>query len=303
MKILLNKYILFFIAIFMIGSCGDDDFVENSTGGIQKIADPFLQILTPVVSFQAGTPNYPIAFNVVNGERAVTKINVFSTYTDANSGMSTERILFKSYTVGADNLLEVRDTIDYNQLREGITIDGAGLPDDQVLLPVGSGWVLSFEGETAQGDLTLGGKMNVAVLSRFAGLYRVIESDYYRINVQSGIADWRGQERFIGSVDATTFSYNDFWGPFGWSGSSFNFILDESDNSIMAPVIAGSGLFSGNRALDCNTEPGLFVDVPCDGSNMLIPDEVDGKHVIRLTYGYFSDGSGSRQFYEVLEKI
>ena len=75
-------------------------------------------------------------------------------------------------------------------------------------------------------------------------------------------------------------------------------LLDENGQ-----LAHGDPLFSGNRALGCHTEPELFTNVPCDGSNMLIPDDVNGKHRMILTYGYFTDGSGLREFYEVLEKI
>jgi len=128
----------------------------------------------------------------------------------------------------------------------------------------------------------------------------VIESAYYRIGENNG--DWNGEVRFIGSVDEDTYSYNDYWGLFGWAGKSFNFDVDYSDNTINAPLIV-DGLFSGNRALNCNEEPGIFENVPCEGSNVVVEDEASGKHRIYLTYGYFTDGSGAREFYEVLEKI
>jgi len=147
----------------------------------------------------------------------------------------------------------------------------------------------------------LPGNIRVGVLSRFAGLYEVIESKYYRIGVLT--AEWTGQTRFIGSVDATTFSYNDFWGNFAWGGNAFHFRLDESDNSIQVPILV-DGLFSGTRALDCDVEPQTIGFVFCAGSNVLIQDEVGGHHVIKLTYGYFNDADGgSREFYEVLRKL
>lgn len=43
--------------------------------------------------------------------------------------------------------------------------------------------------------------------------------------------------------------------------------------------------------------------MPCTGTNILIKDDVNGKHRIKLTYGYFTEGSGSREFYEEMEKF
>lgn len=45
----------FLILGFGIFSCGDEDLVTYQEGGVLKIADAYLDILTPVVSFQAGT--------------------------------------------------------------------------------------------------------------------------------------------------------------------------------------------------------------------------------------------------------
>ena len=303
MKNILNKYVALFAIGLLFASCGDQELVTYNEGGVQTIADPFLQINTPVVSFQAGTPDYELDFNVINGERTLTKVNVYSIFTDASSGMKSDQTLLKSYDIAPGAKFEVSDLLTYDVLKNGVTVNGNALPSDQNDLAIGSGWVLSFEGETAQGPLDLLGKVNVAVLSKFAGLYTVIESDYYRINTQSvPTNDWVGQTRFIGSVDETTFSYNDFWGPFGWSGSSFNFTINPTDNTIIVPIVTESGLFSGNRAVGCHDEPEIFVDLPCGGSNIL-EEDAGGKHRITMTYGYFTDGSGSRQFYEVLEKI
>ena len=310
MKNIINKIFLFAAFALVLGACGEEDYETYNEGEIQSINDAFLQIATQVISFQAGTPSYEIDLNLVNGDRKVTKVNVYSTFTDATSGVTADEVLFKAYNIGDDNLTRINESFTYEDIKSGITINGAALPADDLALAIGSGWKLRFEGETAQGVVGLGGAINVAVLSRFAGLYRVVASDYYRINVQSGSNDWSGDERFIGSVDETTFSYNDYWAVFGWGGNSFTFSIDSETNLVTVPLLTEDGLlangdplFSGNRGLGCHTEPGMFVDVPCEGSNILVVDDVDGRHRIFLTYGYFTDGSGSRQFYEELEKI
>lgn len=301
-----NKYlnfILFFSAFVFLTSCEEESFVEYGNGDNQVITDAYLQINSPVVSFQAGTPSYEIDFNVLNGSHAVSSVKVYSTFTDAKTQGVSEPVLLKSIDVGSGKTAVI-ENLTYENLKDGVTVGGNALPSDDLELAIGSGWVLKFEGEASDGSkIPLGGSINIAVLSRFAGLYKIIETDYYRINAQSSAADWSGGNRFIGSVDETTFSYNDFWGPFGWTGSSFNFTIDPNDNTIIAPIVNSSGLFSGNRPLGCDTEPEMFVDVPCDGSDILEINDETGKHIIKLTYGYFTDGSGSRQFYEVLEKI
>lgn len=288
---------LFLSVVFT--SCADEDLVTYGDGGTVKIADPFLQIQTAVVSFQAGLPDYTISTYLVNGQKAVTKVNVYSVYTDAKTGAKSNEALVTSFDVAAGNRVLLEKKLTYADLKKGLTVNGGALPDDEKTLPVGSGWKFRFEGETSSGNISLPGNMNVGVLSRFAGLYKVVESKYYRIGVLT--ADWAGQTRFIGSVDETTFSYNDFWGNFAWAGKSFHFAVN-ADNSINVPITP-NGIFSGTYAINCKDNKDKFGFVPCEDTNVLIPDEATGKHRIKLTYGYFTEGSGSREFYEVLEKI
>jgi len=304
----IKRYSLLLGLLFFVVSCGDKEFTEYPTAGTaQQISDPYLQVITSVVPFQAGVESYNIEYNVLNGTKRLSTVDIYKQFTDAVSGGSSDVVFMESYDVG-DLKTVVTDNFDYATLRSDLTVAGSALPEDETELAIGSGWVLTFVGNLEGGEtIDLAGAINVGVLSPYAGLYEVIESDYYRINVQSGIADWTGQERFIGSVDASTFSYNDWWGPFGWAGASFNFSVDDETGKITVPILVDGSLFSGNRALNCDDEPEQFVDVPCEGSNILVkdpanPNAANGAHEIYITYGYFTDGSGSRQFYERLRK-
>ncbi|MBK8825318.1 MAG: hypothetical protein IPO26_01135 [Saprospiraceae bacterium] len=251
MKNLILKLILPVFAIFLIASCAEEEFVEYQTGLSQKITDPALEIETQVVQFQGGTPDYDFKFALINGVRKVTKINVYSVFTDAKSKLVSSKVLLKSYNVGNDAKTYFSEKLTYADLKNGITINGAALPADDKTLAVGSGWKLSFEGETAQGPVNLPGVVNVGVLSIYAGIYTVIESKYYRINVLT--ADWTGEKRFIGSVDETTFSHPDYWGNFEWGGKAFNFKVDFTNNSIDVPILIDDAIFSGLNAIDCKT--------------------------------------------------
>jgi len=300
MKNNIITYLFSFCLLFLAVGC-EQDLVEYGSEQAQVITDPFLQIGTPVISFQAGTPSYSLEFNAINGTKRISAVDVYMTFTDAASGMKSNEAVLASYPTSGDFTPIVAD-LTYDDLKAGLTVDGSPLPDDEVALAIGSGWALRFVGKRAEGDINLSGSVRISVLSRFAGIYKVLEGQYFRIGVATNAGPWVGLTRFIGSVDATTFSYNDFWGPFTWTGSQFNFRLNESDNSIDVPIIV-AGLFSGNRALNCKTDAAIFTNVPCDGSNILIPDDETGHHTIKITYGYFTDGSGAREFYEVLEKL
>jgi hypothetical protein len=303
MKIINFKLIFSIVLLFAVFiSCEKDSTpgsIEYADGGTIKIGDPYLQIQTPVVSFQAGLADYKISTYLVNGLKAVTKVNMYGVYTDAKTSAKSNEALVTSFVVPAGNRVLLEKNLTYDDLKKGLTVNGGGLPADQKDLPVGSGWKFRFEGETSQGVIDLAGNVNVGVLSRFAGLYRVINSEYFRIGVST--AKWNGETRFIGSVNDATFSHNDYWGNFAWSGRTFHFVVN-SDNSITVPVIV-DGIFSGTYAINCIDHKDKFTSVPCTGTNILIKDDVNGKHRIKLTYGYFTEGSGSREFYEEMEKI
>lgn len=300
------KYIAFsFLAILFISSCGDDpdgiitypEISESANDAVQDII-----INTPVVSFVAGTESYTIDFLVrTPNSDNVKNIEVYKQFTNASDGSVSDRLLLGTYPVAAGaNTTSIVDQVTYAQLS-----DGLGLPSDELAIPIGSKWDLTFDAKDGSGGTAFTtGTIVLGVLSPFAGTYQVIESDYYRIGVQSGGADWTGSQIFIGSVDANTFSHNDWWGPFESPGF-FVFDLND-DNTITVTDTPEQLFFSGNDMLTCQEDGSSFVNVPCDGSNVLEPSD-DGKHIIKLTYGYFTasgdENEGAREFYEVLEKI
>ncbi|NJN25037.1 MAG: hypothetical protein HC819_03140 [Cyclobacteriaceae bacterium] len=308
MKYIGSKISLVFLTLLIVANGCDesqDPFAEYKQGPLQQITDPYLQIKTPVVQFQAGTPSYTVALNAINGLKQITKLDAYSVYTDAKTGSKSDPVLFKSYTIDNPLKVEISDEVTYEDLKDGIMVDGAGLPANDVELAVGSGWVLRFIATTASGDeIPLSGSVNIAVLSRFAGIYRVVDMKYWRLGEDRDdvYGSQIGNTRFIGSIDENTFSYNDYWGPFPWSGGSFNFDINFDDNSITVPIVC-CGLFSGNYATNCKDNADKLTNVPCTGSNVLQPDDATGKHRIILTYGYFSEGSGPREFWEILEKV
>lgn len=308
MKTLMNiqsvstRYLLILLTLFGV-SCEEDDTVDyNESAAItQKVADPYVQITTPVVGFQAGVESYDLGFNIINGAKAINEVKVYSTFTDAETGAQSNEVLLGTFAPEGPNRTIVTAPVTYENLKTGLTVNGGPLPASDLDLKVGSGWKLRFEGITSSGEaLRLPGNINVAVLSRFAGIYKVIDSKYYRINVLT--ATWTGETRFIGSVSETTFSYNDYWGSFPWTGNQFNFDINFDTNVITTPITV-DGIFAGNRAISCPANAADFTTLGCANTNVLIPDDATGKHRIKMTYGYFTDGSGPREFYEELEKV
>ena len=304
---ILNIILLACCTLMFVTSCEDDDFIGydeiNETRN-----DPFMDILvnTPVISFVAGEPAYTIDFLVITpNSDAAAKINVYKSFTDSKTGETTNTALLGAYDVtNGANATNIKADITFADLREGLTLNGNPLPTDELAIAIGSTWKLTFEPVTSGGEaaFSTGKTITVGVLSPFAGIYEVIESAYFRIGVDQG--GWNGEQIFIGSVDDNTFSHNDWWGPFEAAGA---FVFDLNDDNTLTILDDPSQLFfSGDDMLTCQDDSGKFGNVPCATSNILEPAE-DGRHIIKLTYGYFTasgdENEGAREFYEVLRKI
>lgn len=294
------RYLMIVGAAILI-SCEEDtkvDYSEDEAITLEN-ADSFLQIETSVVGFTAGLESYSIAFNAINGVKDIDQVNIYSTFTDVDGSVSNE-VLFGSYPVEETGRNQITDDFTYDDLKEGIIVNDESLPTDQTLLAVGAGWEFRFEGVRSSGEIIrLPGTINIAVLSRFAGIYKMTYMEYYRINVlRDDVTDpVIGEEIYIGSVDEDTFSHNDWWGPFSWSGCSFNFDVDfENGNAITVPILTSCGLYAGTEAISCPN----FDNIPC--VNVLEVHDDTGEHVIKMSYGYEASG-GAREFYVEYEKV
>lgn len=312
MKKSINRYLIVGLAAFAF-ACDNEEVVTYSESNAQEqvVADPFLQVQTPVVGFQAGTDSYEVGVNIINGTKAIEEVNVYSTFTDAATGESSNEVLLTTLAVDGPTRTVVTDELTYDELKAGLTVGGNPLPEDQFELAVGSGWALRFEGVTPSGEvIPLAGSIDVAVLSPYAGIYEYESMVYYRIGVlRNDVTDPEiGEDVFIGSVDEDTFAQNGWWGPFPWTGAHFEFDVD-FENPIsegVYPVINFAfpdGIYSGNRALVCASDAADLSHANCPTSDRLIVDLETGAHELRLSYGYFVDGSGAREFYTVLKKV
>lgn len=269
------------------------------------VADAYAQFESPIVSFQAGTEIYDLNFNAINGSGyPLDDVTIYSSFT--SGGVSSNEVVLKSYSIDNSILVNrITDSFTYEELKEGIIFEENPLPDSDFDLVVGASWVLRYEATSTSGDVIDFGSVTVAVLSPYAGLYTVVNSDYWRIGVQSTLADWTGSVRFINSLSDSTFAYTDAWGPFSNEeyGVEGEMIFDLNNDLTFTVTDDPSQLFfSGDDMLTCQEDGTSFTNVPCTGSNVLIPDNVDGAHTIILTYGYSTDG-GVREFYEELVKI
>ena len=139
--------------------------------------------------------------------------------------------------------------------------------------------------------------------SMVTGKYRALFGEYYRIGVGPNCtaSDWPDETEII-YLCGTTYRVLEWFGCF--DGNEWYFEIAE-DGTITYPALTPSGdpqSGNGQPLITCQTNPGDMTNVPCGaGSNMMT---VDGDVVtLNMSYGYFTDGSGSREFTHILEKI
>ena len=150
--------------------------------------------------------------------------------------------------------------------------------------------------------ITIYGELESDGTESLSGLYAVIESKYFRIGVEN--YPWNGELRFIAKTGPDSYENDGYLGPFGFEGARVAFTLNTDDSII--PYLTTTP-FGEVDAKSCEENGELFVNVSCNNSNVVIRDNVNGEHLIYMTYGYnnpSTDASGGmREFYEVLRKL
>ena len=304
------KYlILSLFAFAAITSCIDDDNDEltgnNDVGGLVSVNNG----LIGYVVGNDGT--YTAAGSVYQGKVQTNKIDIYKSFTDAATGETSNENLLVSIPI-SDITIGKKVAFDfsfkYEDLIAGLTLNGAPLPANDGELNIGDFWELRYESSTSDSDTQFNGSTTkVSVGTRFAGTYRTLDAAYYRIGVLTySTADFQNfvPEQVIESVDATTYRVVEYFGVFG--GNTWYFQIDENDK-ISYPAETPDGeaqTGNGQPFITCELNPGDMTNVPCgSNTNYVERDDVTGADKLYLSYGYFTGGSGAREFYQVLEKI
>jgi hypothetical protein len=297
-------YSLALLAAAGLFSCEKDSDVL--TGGAET--GGLLTVNSGLVGYVVGNGNdfeYPVKVTAYQGTVATTKIEIYKSFT-TKDGVSSSEILFKTIDVATSPKNQVIDfTATYNELRADLTVGGAPLPADDSLLQIGDAWSLRYVATTSEGTVHANAKTTkIAVGTRFAGTYKVIDSNYWRISVSNG--GWNGDIRVIESVDATTYRYVDYAGLFQSVANTHYFTIDA--NGVVNTPLTYEGnvqLLNGQPLINCTSNPSDMA-LSCGYAgpqNTVTKDDVNAKDRIYRTYGYYTAGSGPREFYEALERV
>ncbi len=325
--------IIVLLCLFTLGftSCEEDSDTltgNENTGGLISVENK----LVGYVVGNGQDTEYNVKLSVFQSNEKVKTVNIYKTFYTVQQevkdgipqvdkdgkpvmvGVKSNEVLFKTVTFPMTaQHEEVSFTATFNELRDGLTVDyytPRPVASSDTETNIGDYWGLRYETITASGKThqtsLQANSTKVAVGTRFAGTYKAISAKYYRIGVQlASTADWP-KETIIESVDATTYKVKTYLGQF--EGNEWYFKVDSNDN-ITYPAFHPDGVTPniGNALPIVTCGAGGYTDwdllVNCGNTNTIVRDDVDGKDILKMTFGYINPANGLRSFYQELQKI
>ncbi|MFV7234997.1 hypothetical protein [Flavobacterium sp. ZB4R12] len=305
----MKKFKLYSLALLVLTgllSCEKDS--DMLTGGAKT--GGLLTVNSGLIGYVVGNGNdfkYPAKVTVFQGDVLTSKIEIYKSFTNV-AGVKSNEVLFKTIDIPATPKNQTIDfTVTYNELKAGLTVGGQPLPTDDSLLKIGDAWTLRYVTTTSEGTVHNNSKSTkVAVGTRFAGTYRVIDSNYWRLGVSNG--GWNGDIRIVESVDATTYRFVDYAGPFQAATNTHYFTIDAASVVNTPQTYKGAvQLLNGWPIINCTSNP-IDMKLSCGYAgpqNTVTKDDVNNKDRIYRTYGYYTGAGakGPREFYEALERV
>ena len=226
MKSKIKLFLLVFTALgFLFTACNkSEDLVTDDakTGG--------LVVPTSSVPYKLGaTPTVDLTVTIPMGPGIAT-IEVYNTYNSNETGSVSNSVLMTTIDVASGNVTEeiVKSfSITYNDLKKDIVIDGAGLPSDETLLPIGDFWELSYTSIMADGRRVVNNAVTgIAVANIYAGFYQCVGVFHHPTAGDRPI----NEEKFLTPISAYSCSIPA--GDLGASGYSVVITVDPATNDV-----------------------------------------------------------------------
>ena len=312
-----------FVSSTLFVSCQADS--DTLTGGAEL--GGLLSVKKEAITYVIGNgqdKNYDNQITIFQGNEKVQKIDVYKTFTTVKLGVdglilkakdgkdsivyvTSNKLLFKTLTLPALSQHEVTGiSASYNELITGLTVEGKPVTVDDSKLKIGDYFTLIYVSTLNNGKVHENyAKTKLSVGTRLAGTYTVIQTAYWRIGVPRPDVVWVGETRIIESVDASTYRFLDYAGPFKGKNTHY-FTVDPTTNMVRTPVTYNglTQILNTFPVINCEETPSSMTNA-CSFAglqNIVVKDDVNGKDKIYRTYGYLNP-SGSREIYEVLEKV
>lgn len=308
--------LLLFASSSLFVSCEADS--DALTGGAEKggLLDVKKLAITYVVGNGLTTP-YNNDILIYQGNEKVVKIDIYKSFTttkivgDKVVEVTSNEILFKTISPTATVQTEtVSYSTNYNELIAGLIVDGAPISAIDSNLKIGDYFTLVYKSTLNNGKVHQNfASTKISVGTRLAGIYKVIQTAYWRIYVPRPDVTWSGQTRIIESVDATTYRFLEFAGPFGPLNSgndNTHYFTVDSDGAVKTPVTYNgvAQILMTFPVINCDETPSNITNACAFNGlqNIVVKDDVNGRDKIYRTYGYLNP-TGPREIYEVLEKV
>lgn len=204
-----------------------------------------LALPTKSVPYKLGaTPTVPLTLTVPKGP-GISKIEVYNKYVRASDGLASNKVLMSTVDIASGNSsadMVKEFSVNYTDLIKGLTLDGAGLPGDETLLPIGDSWVLSYESIMEDGRRVVNNaKTTIAVANIYAGTYQCTGVFTHPTAGPRPI----NEEKFLTPLSA--YSCRIPAGDLGGSGYAVTITVDPTSNTVS---------FSDGAPTDMFAQPG-----------------------------------------------
>jgi hypothetical protein len=221
-------FFLLGIVILAMTACNknEDLVTENAKEG-------GLVVPTKVVNYKLGaTPSVNIPITVPTGP-TISKIEIYSTYTDAATGAVSNTVLLKTITSVTAN---VPVSATYADLKKDLLIDGQPLPDDETQLAIGSSWKLTYTTYMAEDGRKVlnNAATKISVANAYAGKYHCVGIFHHPTAGDRPI----DEEKNLVPTGAYTVTTS--VGDLGGNGYFMEITVNPADNSVSVAALEGT---------------------------------------------------------------
>jgi len=298
----IKKLSILFLSLVAFYACNDEQLnVDNWDGA--TVEGGLLDVQNTSLNYVVGDAGpYTANMRVMQGKVKSTSIRISKTFYSGDYVSNTIENFKTIDITDTDQNSFVNYSFVFSDMVEGLMgPDGQPLSGNDGDYLVGDYWRFNYYTTNSNGEHKNYASTKATVSTRFAGTYRVVQGDYWRLGVY--YANYFPDEVIIESVDASIYKHN---GISLWpDGNTFYFTVDADTGAItiMETDPEGNAVFLNDEPIiTCGTYGG-WMAAPCEGSDIAVKNDETGEDTLTLTVGYNTGGSGPREFYEVLEKI
>jgi hypothetical protein len=224
-----SKISVFLLVFTMLGllftACNkSEDLVTSDakTGG--------LVIPTGSIPYKLGaTPTADIQITIPVGP-GIASLEVYNKYVSLASGSESNQVLMKTMDIASANATADASktlSLTYADLIKDLVIDGASLPSDETLLPIGDYWELSYISVMEDGRKVINNATTViAVANIYAGFYQCVGVFHHPTAGDRPI----NEEKYLTPLTAYSCRVNA--GDLGASGYSVVITVDPATNDV-----------------------------------------------------------------------